>query len=419
MSTISDNYTAGDNTQAQHPECFELNSSGMVLVVVVILAAVAGILAAGLYFASSASINQVRQEVCFEKAFFVAEAGIEHAKAELQNRATNLTSVLIGSDGVSNTADDGVLSFGSPTNYGDGRFYVKVRNNTTNDPNPFVDTDHIVIIRSTGIVETATRVIEAQVQVIPPIAFTSMPQNAKSALGIYGTNDTLSVNGNATIDGHNYNVPITFDPNGKTDYENIAKSTNAAIPGVLYDSIGTVISLGGSGSIVGNPPTTNATGGVQNETYWYQFLNSIIPIAILYDGTHLGTRAASIITLLPSGLTTISGNVAGAGILIIPGDATVNISGTIYYEGLVMLLGNGIVNAINNPDFSDSGTASIVGAMICLGGDLNIKATGTANIYYSTQALANLANITNLPPASPVQMNTIYWKEIKASSTNW
>ena len=45
MPTMPDNYAAGDKTGAQPPDCFETNSAGMVLVVVVILAAVAGILA--------------------------------------------------------------------------------------------------------------------------------------------------------------------------------------------------------------------------------------------------------------------------------------------------------------------------------------------------------------------------------------
>lgn len=401
---IHDKYAAGDKTRTKQQDYFESNSSGVVLVVVVIFAAVAAILAAGLHMASGSRITQVRQEMRFEKAFFVAEAGIERAKSELLDRATNLSGVLKGFDGVTNTADDGVLSFcpTTGTNYGEGRFYVKVRNN--NSENPFVDTDYIVIIRSTGIVETATRVIELEVLVTPTTAFTSMPTQADGALGIYGTNTDLTVNGNGNIDGHDWNVDGTL-------------STNAAVPGVLYTSTSTVINVTGSGDIDGDPPTTNDVG-VYDETYWYQFLYNMMSSATIYTGGDLGTPAAPVITMLPSGSTLISGDISGAGILIIPGDATIKITGTFHYEGLVILEGNGVIDA--DSEFTELGTAEIYGAMICVGGGLDITATGTADIKYSTQALANLANIVNLPPQLPAHIdNTGSWKEIKASSTNW
>lgn len=397
---IRDNYAAGDKNRTQPPGGFAPNSSGMVLVVVVILAAVAGVLAAGLHFASGSRITQVRQEMRFEKAFFVAEAGIEIAKSELLDRATNLNSVLVGDDGVTYTADDGVL-FGGFTNYGEGRFYAWVRNNT-NEP-PFVDTDHIVIIRSTGIVETATRVIEVEVTVMPTTAFTSMPTQADGALGIYGTNTDLTVTGNGNIDGHDWNVDGTL-------------STNAAAPGVAYTSTSTVINVTGSGDIDGNPPTTNDVG-VYDETYWYQFLYDMMSVATIYAGGNLGTRAAPVIMMLPSGLTQISGNISGAGILIIPGDATIKITGQFHYEGLVILEGNGVIDA--DSEATALGTAEIYGAMVCVGGGLDITASGTADIKYSSEALANLSNIINLPPQFPAHTYASSWKEIRASSTDW
>src|ERR1035437_6389144 len=124
---IHDNDAVYAKNLVPQPDDFAANSSGMVLVVVVVLTALAAILAAGLYFASSARIKQVQHEVTFEKAFFVAEAGLERAKAELNAGNTNLTAVLTGYDGVTNTADDGLLAFGAFTNYGNGKFYIHVR----------------------------------------------------------------------------------------------------------------------------------------------------------------------------------------------------------------------------------------------------------------------------------------------------
>jgi len=395
MPAISDNYTAGGQARAQPPVFLEPDSSGMVLVVVVILAAVAGILAAGLHFASGARILQVRQEIRFDKAFFVAEAGIERAKAELRYRAAKLNGVF---------TNDGVL-FGGITNYGEGEFYVWVRNNSA-DPDPFVDTDHIVIIRSTGIVETATRVIEVETRVTP----LDTPNQADAALGIYGTNTSLTTDGNAKIDGHDWNVPVDFFATGSG--ANGTLSGNSTNPGVLY-ALDTTVFDEKAGSIIGDPPKTNAAGAY-NETYWYQFVDKIIPFAHTYTGGPMGTREAPIITMLPMGATTInnSDTVSGAGVLIIPGEARLSIKGTFHFEGLVVLIGDGVID--DSADLTELGTCRIFGAMVCVGGGLNFKAKGSADLKYSTQALANLANLQ-----VPAQLDMISWKEIKASSADW
>ncbi len=387
---IHKKYAVGDRPWAQAPN----DASGMVLVVVIILAGVAGILAAGLHFASGARITQVRQEVRFEKAFFVAEAGIERGKAELRYRAAKLNAVL---------TNGGVL-FGGFTNYGEGQFYVWVRNNAS-EANPVVDTDHIVIIRSTGIVENATRVIEAEVRVTP-----LGPLQAEGAISIYGTNTALSTSGNAKIDGADWNVPADFFATGSA--ANGTLSSNQAMPGVLYTSDTTVINEK-PGSIIGNPPQTNAAG-VFSETYWYQFLNKIIPLATSYTGGIMGTRDAPTITTLLPGTTTINNSdaVSGAGILIIPGDAKLHIKGTFHFEGLVILEGDGDIN--DGEELTEIGTARILGAMICVGGELNVNFKGTADFKYSTEALDNLVNLQ-----VPAPLDMLNWKEIKASSTNW
>ncbi len=369
------------------------DSSGMVLVVVVIFAAVAAILATGLHLAGGTRITQARQEVRFNKAFYVAEAGVEHAKSELRYRAGNLNGVL---------TNGGVL-FGGLTNYGEGCFDVRVRNNST-EANPWVDTDHIVVIRSTGIVETATRAIEVEIYVTP---FT--PETADGALSIYGTNTDLDVSGNSKIDGNDWNVPADFAATGSAADGTL--SGNPTNPGVFYTSTTTVINVSGSGELEGNPHSTNGVG-MYTETDWYEFLDKSIAKATIYTGGSLGTREAPIISMLPTGATEISGKVDGAGILIVPGDANLRISGTFKYEGIVILVGNGTIDAVD--EVFQVGTARIFGAVICVGGALDIQATGTADIKYSTQALANLANLQ-----VPAELTVRYWKEIKISSASW
>jgi len=408
MPFISNTYSAGEPVRMQLPDGGASNSSGMVLVVVVILAAVAGVLAAGLHYASGAKITQIRQEMRFEKAFFVAEAGIERAKSELLDRATNLNQVFIGDDNAANTADDGLL-FGGATNYGEGQFYVRVWNNTNADPNPFVDTDHFVVIRSTGTVETAMRVIELEVEVMPTLAFTSMPVRADGGMCLYGTNTELIVKGSGRIDGNDWHLPSTLGGNDEV------VSTNTAMPGVFYTQPETSITQQNTNSIAGNPPITNGVG-MDNEADLLQFLADIAPTNLYVDGDSLGTREAPRITML-SGDVTFNGSRSGAGILIVPGDATLKINGTFDYEGLIIIMGNGIVDMGN--ELEALGTGKVLGAIICVGGELGVKVQGTFDLKYSTEALENLALIVNLPPQMPAHIGESSWAEIKASSAKW
>ena len=107
-----------------------------------------------------------------------------------------------------------------------------------------------------------------------------------------------------------------------------------------------------------------------------------------------------------------NGNRVGAGILIVPGDATLKINGTFDYEGLIVLVGDGIIDV--GDELSATGTAKIFGSIICIGAELDINIQGTFDLNYSTQALANLARLQ-----VPAQLDMISWKEIKASSAAW
>ncbi len=79
-------------------------------------------------------------------------------------------------------------------------------------------------------------------------------------------------------------------------------------------------------------------------------------------------------------------------------------------------MGNGVVDMGN--EFEALGTAKIFGAILCVGGELDVKVQGTFDLKYSTEALANLALIVNLPPQLPAHVGANLWREIKVSSTN-
>jgi hypothetical protein len=371
MINIYNQHATGASIRAPEPVISGAGPSGAALVTVVIFAAVAGILAAGLHFAGSSRIAQARQEIRSDKAFFTAEAGIERAKAALRNGATN---------------------FASATNYGEGRFNVKVWNSASGS--------NLFIVRSTGIVETATRVIEAEVRMTP-----FQPESSDGTVCFYGDSNSLAFNNNKPhIDGQDYLLPSTFGGSTGT-------ATTNVMPGVSSVLTNTLIS-GNSGNIVGDPPVTNGAG-TYPETYWWQFLNRIMPYAKDYTtSSAMGTRTAPVITILPEGTEThISGNDDGAGILIVPATATLKVSGTFLFEGLIILVGDGRVDVT---DAESTGTFDFFGSVLCLGDGLNLVLKGSAKWYYSSQALANLAKLQ-----VPRQMDLISWKEIKPSSPDY
>lgn len=362
------------------PGAARSGSSGMVLVTVVIFAAVAAALAAGLYSAGGTRVKQGQREIRFDKAFFVAEAGVERAKAYLRNRGTN----------------NGVL-FGGTTNFGDGTFHVSVRPNA-------VGTNEYVIIRSTGTVELAKRVLEVEVRVVPPTPF--VPGISDGSVCFYGTNASLYLkNANNHVNGYDWAVPVSFTGNGAACDGTL--TTNEGTAGMYYFDPATAIT--GSGDIQGNPPMTN-WAGLYTEQYWYDFVDEVLPYANMYtDSANMGTRNVPTVTILPSGTTKISGNADGAGILIVPGGATLSIAGTFHYEGIIVIIGDGVVD--NAPEAEFKGTFDMFGSTICLGGALNISATGKANLKYSTEALANLSKLAINETLA--QLDVVYWREVK------
>ncbi|MBI2440615.1 MAG: hypothetical protein HYV35_04505 [Lentisphaerae bacterium] len=373
--------------------------SGFALVIVVIQASLASIMAAGLYMASGSTVARANRTLHFEKSFLIAEAGAERAKAVLSTNADNINTILTGADGLTNTCDDGILSFGNSVSFAGGDFSVLVSDNADSNPSLFVDTDNTVIIRTTGTYENARHVLELSVTVTNPSA---PPADTDGALAIYGSNATVNVGGSASIDGRDWAVPADFDCTGAGC--DGALTTNAAGPGVFSATNTTTIN--GSNNIVGNPPVTNNAVGEYDEQYWQDQVDYWTPLASLSisgnvaNGSSFGTRTSPQITIVTADAS-IAGNVAGAGVLIVMPDVDISISGTFHYEGLVILLGDVVCTAL--------GTADIFGALVALGGENSVTLNGHPNVKYSTQALANLANMDDLPPPLSVQ----YWREIK------
>lgn len=373
------------------------NESAFVLVAVIVFATLGGILTAAMIYGTGSQISRTILSIRHEKAFYIADGGIERAKAELRTTSRTLNSILLGSDNLSGTYDDGLPAFGSPLNFGGGTFQVKITDNADSDASLFSDADETVIIRSTGTYENVSRGIEACVQIsqnnLPPAA-------ADGAVGVYGTNSTIDMLGTALIDGRDYSLPADFNCTG-SGCEG-AVTTNPAVPGVFST---TSIAISGTNQISGGIVTNGTSQFATN--YWVEQAAALLPQAsiTLPGGTYnhdleLGTRSNPQITAV-TGNAKFNASVDGAGILIVLGNVDIDLGGNFHYEGIIMLLGN--LNC------TQLGNARIFGSVISIGDDVDIDVKGTAKIMYSSAALANLQNL----PLSANPLSVVYWREIK------
>lgn len=382
------------------------NQSGMVLVTVVILAMLSSVLASGLFFAGNSQIARTRRQIKFEKAFHIAEAGIEHAKAELRNSYDGFNDELVGIDNLTNTADDGVLSFGNSVSFGSGFYNVSVTDNNDSDASLFVDTDETVIVWSTGTYQNVQRVLEVAVCIPDPLY---PPESVDGAMALYGTNGEVVLQGAALVDGGDYNVPDNFLCSGSGCLGTII-ATNPAVPGVFSSTTSSVVS---GSTINGNPPTDIGGSGDYTEQDWRDMVQELIPLATItidwgtISGNEtIGTRDNPEIAVITADLV-ISGNADGAGIMIITEGVNLTILGTFHYEGIIILMGDGVDDAAI--EFAAGGNATIFGGIVGIGSELDIEIQGSPQIVYSTEALANLTNL-QLPPN---ELSVVYWHEIK------
>ncbi|MCZ6676886.1 MAG: hypothetical protein O7E52_06515, partial [Candidatus Poribacteria bacterium] len=171
----------------------------LTLVMVILGSAIAQVM----IFSSRDAYGKLHQT----QALYLAEAGIMRTWKEFRDGATNLTGLLIGADGIAGTADDGVLSFGTNVNLGEGNYSVVIADNDDGDLDVFTDVDNVVLVISTGSIPAhgTTRSIRAYMQVTPAAA----PANVRAAIVTAGPVKTL---GNLTVDGRNHDMDGNLIP---------------------------------------------------------------------------------------------------------------------------------------------------------------------------------------------------------------
>jgi hypothetical protein len=198
---------------------------------------------------------------------------------------------------------------------------------------------------------------------------------------VYISTDTLKVKlqGNLDIDGNDRNIDDSPGP-------------EAPMPGIAVDDpndsayvINTIKpKIANSIEGLGGDPSVHTT--VDN-TNWEQVTKDLIfaadytlPTGTYTTGTVLGTFADPKITFV-NGDVDFSGTATGSGIMIINGD--VYMSGEFTYFGMLIVYGQSSIET------TLVGNGGLYGSTVIVGSEVDIKSTGTAGFYYSSQAINN------------------------------
>jgi hypothetical protein len=198
---------------------------------------------------------------------------------------------------------------------------------------------------------------------------------------VYISTDTLKVKlqGDLEIDGNDRNIDDSPGP-------------EPSLPGIAVDDpsdsayvINTIKpKISNSIEGFGGDPSVHTT--VDN-TDWEKVTKDLIfaadytlPTGLYTTGTVLGTFADPKITFV-NGDVEFSGTSSGSGIMIINGD--VYMSGQFTYYGMIIVYGQSSIET------TLVGNGGIYGSTVIVGSDVDIKSTGTAGFYYSSEAINN------------------------------
>ena len=366
------------------------NEEGVALVtsllVLVLLALMAPVI-------MTTTTNDIKRTESFKEsrmAFYIAEAGVEQAKANI--KASNYDSILAGPDGnTATTTDNGTFTItgGSiaaisgnqytQVSFNGGTYSVRFYDNDDGDSDYTHDVDGLGYIYSIGVYKNSTKVIRALVK-----KKNINPASLPAAVTLVGPAATITAQGSGfLVDGNGTTTTGVSDPNcGNKDA--VATEASAAH---------TSVTLGGNADskIVGVSGDTPDI--INNETTFtyvkaLALYNTIKPLATnlgvtSQTGGTLGTAASPQLSYV-SGDLSLKGNVSGVGILIV--DGNLDMQGTINFQGLILI---GICPTCMG-QLVGTGSATVYGGMV-MGNTLDTAAkfTGSANIMYSCQGLNN------------------------------
>jgi hypothetical protein len=312
--------------------------------------------------------HNLRAEI---ETFYVAEAGLEHAIAEIAP-GTSFDDILTGPDHLAGTPDDGIFSFaeGAPSAFPFAPFRYDVR--VTRSGSDMVS----VVSSGTGI-NGATRVVSVLVKrsavPVTPAAFYA--EGDVSALDM-GSADFL-------LSGFDHQLADPPDaPAGPAAALPALSSSSVDMEGVLRqrlrgDSAQRLVGAGGTPSISTAPALDLPRYALAcaNRPEHIQ-----VPGLTVDEAMALGTLQAPQLSIV-SGDLNVAGQLSGAGVMVVQG--TLEVTGTVAFTGLVLAMG-GIV-------FDAGSDVTILGGLWRAASmDSRVQLGGRGAVVFSSAALATV-----------------------------
>jgi len=305
------------------------------------------------------------------EAFYVAEAGLEHAVADIAP-GRSLNGLLLGPDGVAGNEDDGLFPFaeGAPLPFPSSPFQYEVRVS-------LVGADAVSLVSRGSGRNGATKVVGATVARSPlvwtPAALASGTAAAHVDLG----------DGRFLLSGFDHRLSdAPTDPTGPAEPIPALGSPDEdaaeALRRGLADGLAAhVVGRGGAPSIAATAPFDVA--GLLAELAGRTDCVRLNELAA-GEAVQLGTADAPQIVVV-RGDVTVAGHVSGTGVLVVSG--RLQVTGQFEYAGLIVALGDVV--------FEPASTAVVAGAFWHNAGDDDVlRLQGTGAIVYSSQVLAQV-----------------------------
>ncbi len=324
------------------------------------------------------------------EAFYVAEAGLEHAVAEIP-AGQSFDPILAGPDRVAGTEDDGVFPFaeGPPAEFPYAPFRYDVH--ATSADNAMVR----ILSQGTG-TNGATKVVIGLVA-RSPLAFTPAVLYAESDV----TQLSLGSAG-FLLSGFDHQLTDSVaQPTGSEAPVPALGTPRADAAAALRQRLSAAAALSLVGA--GGTPSVATVAPLDLQAYAAAMAKRpehVTFTSITGNGTVvLGTRQAPQLSIV-TGDCDVAGRLSGDGILVVEG--TLHATGNLAFIGLLLALG-GVV-------FESGSDATITGALWRGGGvDNRLELQGTGGIAYSSSALAAVdAAIPGLLPHAAV---VVGWQE--------
>lgn len=345
------------------------NERGVVLVTALMVMALLTVMGISAMNTSDTELKITGNQRVASQAFYLAEAGIQHAVGFYEkNGLATLTATDFSNKGL-----------------GGGSYTVTVQDQgSTGNEDKF-------LLKSEGTSAGVTKTIEATFSK----AKTVIP-SPDGAFGVYGKKPVLNLPKNKKpIDGRDWDTPTDFNCSGNACAGTV--TGNAAKPG-LYVSDPTYVA-----PTQGVEGAVKIGGGVPDQD-WKALASALIPYANKNPASNnLGTRTNPTLTYIDNA-SNFNGSVDGAGVLIIASTGNLKISGNFHYEGIVIVLDGGGLDSF-------TGTADLFGSVLMIGDNVNTEFKGGGMAKYSSKAIKNVEKLIQSNAQNNNKVKRVAWHE--------